>query len=339
MTSFAAHLDTKIGSDNLIYCSTIQLAWNELSKTLKGQISLVPDSPLVPGLNKMDFTREHLSERYFIALADFVSSGIVNKIKKELKEKFNDTSKIDFDQLQPSDILAYAYLLKILKFSVPFDKIKNGLSFGSPAQISGNMGQMQIRGTIDAPRVQAFGIDKVRRDTEKKQRNQVRVLRYVNREDFILSFRMEEGDYMMLARTAPKDTLQETISGLQIEAPQYLDDGDVLKIPKISFDLEHHFKELTSRSVLVNGSDTGYFIMEAVQLIKFDLDEVGARLRSEAAIKHIFSSAFVEKQPRQLVADGPFLLTLTESLDKSPYFAAWFNNSELFKNEESLKNG
>jgi hypothetical protein len=315
MTKVTAHLNTEIGTDNLIYCSTFQLAWNELPGALGGEITLFPESLDALELNKREFTREHLNESCFIALADMVGNGIVEKIRKELKERFNEESKVNFNDLRPSDILAYAFLLKILQFNTPFDKIKNGINF-------------------NGKQVEAFGIDKVKRDTQKTKRNQVRVLRYENKDDFILSFKLKEGDYMIIDRVGDRpNSLRATINNTIARAkfPEFLNDGDVLKIPMISFDIEHHFKEMVSRSVLINGIPSEYFIADAVQFIKFDLNEAGAILRSEAAITSRKCAGLREPTPRQLIVDGPFLLYLSESPSKPPYFAAWINDTSLLK--------
>jgi len=314
MTKVTAHLNTEIGVDNLIYCSTFQLAWNELPGTLGGEITLSPESLDALELNKREFTREHLNEKCFIALADRVGNGIVEKIRKDLKERFNEESKIDFSELRPSDILAYAFLLKILQFHTPFDKIKDGILFKDK-------------------QIEAFGIDKVKRDTQKSKRSQVKVLRYDSKDDFIISFKLKEEDYMIIARGTPQSTLKNTIDNTlaRVGFPEFLNDGDVLKIPMISFDIEHHFKEMASRHVLINGADSEYFIVDAIQHIKFDLDEAGAILRSEAAITLRKCAGLREPTPRQLIVDGPFLLYLSEAPNKSPYFAAWINDTSLLK--------
>jgi hypothetical protein len=314
MTKVTAHLNTEIGTDNLIYCSTFQLAWNELPGALGGEITLFPESLDALELNKREFTREHLNERYFIALADKVGNGIVEKIRKELKERFNEESKINFNDSRPSDILAYAFLLKILQFHTPFDKSKDGVLF-------------------NGQRVEAFGIDKVKRDTQKSKRGQVRVLRYDSKDDFIISLKLKEGDYMIIARGNPQSTLKNTIDNTlaRVKYSNFLNDGDVLKIPMISFNIEHHFKEIVGRNVLINGVASEYFIMDAIQHIKFDLNEAGAILRSEAAITMRKCASFSEPTPRQLVVDGPFLLYLSEAPIMPPYFAAWINNTSLLK--------
>jgi hypothetical protein len=331
MTTVASHLNTEIGQDNLIYCSTFQLAWNELPRVMGGEITLIPESQDVLELNKHEFTREDLDEQCFIALADQVGNGVVERIRHDLKEKFNDTSKIDFSQLRSSDILAYAYLLKILQFHTPFDKIKNGISFGE-SQISGSSDQIRMRSPI-GPQVEAFGIDKVRKDTQKSKRNQVKVLLYNDPNDFILSFRLKKDDYMMIAKVTPLATLKETVENTiaRVGFPEFLNDGDVLKVPMISFDLEHHFKEMIGKTALINGIASNYYISDAIQHIKFELNEVGVLLRSEAALTMRKCAFSREPTPRQLVVDGPFLLYLSEGPSMPPYFAAWFNDTEFFK--------
>jgi hypothetical protein len=70
-------------------------------------------------------------------------------------------------------------------------------------------------------------------------------------------------------------------------------------------------------------------VADAVQFIKFLLNEEGARLRSEMAMT-MRCMAFVQEEPRRFIFDKPFLVYLKQG-GKQPYFAAWIANTELMK--------
>jgi hypothetical protein len=325
MTRITARLnDTIATNENLIYCATVNLTWNELSEFMKGKVTFGQPIETVEFLNRKSFTKEMLDEKCYLAYADLVGNDIVNKIVKNLKEKFDETSKIDFNSLdlKPSDILAYSFLLKILTFEKKFEALDNHLHF------SGEL-------------VDAFGIKKVGSDTEKKLKNQVYVLHYKNQDDFSISLRTQSQDVIILVKTPTADTIENIIklnetlieASLKdsLERPEFrLQKNESLIIPKIEFDLEHHFKEMIGQDLYVDGEHANYFIADAVQFIKFVLNEEGAKLRSEMAIFAYRYMSFNESRPRQFIFDKPFLIYLKEK-DSPLYFAAWVANTEILK--------
>jgi hypothetical protein len=315
MTKIVAHLcEQLIPSENQVYCSTMQLAWNELSEYVGGKITFDTDNQgnktalTLRELNKKTFSKEHLDEKSYLAVAGLVSDGILSRIQKGLQDKFKDTTKIDFSGVHPTDIIAYAYLLKNLMFMQKFDEIED-LSF-------------------DGIPVKAFGTI-VRRDSPHKLLNQVRVLHYKDPTEFTLSFKTQSEDIMVMAMLKPESTLEETLAAVNIGAHEHLIEKDELKVPKLSFDLEHRFSELQNRQVFINGAVSDRFIAEAIQLIKFELNEFGAKLRSEAAITMRKCSAFIPAKPREFIYDKPFLIYLKHHEDAPPYFVAWVGDTDF----------
>jgi hypothetical protein len=321
MTKIVAHLcEQLIPSENQVYCSTMQLAWNELSEYVGGEITFDTNNRgtktalTLRELNKKSFRKEHLDEESYLAVAGLVSDGILSRIQKGLQGKFRDTTKIDFSRVCPTDIIAYAYLLKNLMFLQKFDEIED-LSFSG----------MSCGCTVP---VKAFGTV-VRKDSPHKLLNQVRVLHYNDPTEFTLSFKTQSEDIMIMAMLKPESTLEETLAAVNIGAPEHLIEKDKLKIPKLSFDLEHRFSELQNRQVLINGIVSDRFIAEAIQLIKFELNEFGAKLRSEAAITMRKMAAFIPAKPREFIYDKPFLIYLKHHEDAPPYFVAWVGDTDF----------
>ena len=245
-TKITSHLNEKIvQGQNLIYCSTMQLAWNELCNFVGGDIRFPkctsPETSLtVKELSAHPFTTKDLNVNSYITLADFVKNDVVGRIKKGLKEKFNETSKVDFSNLAQDDIVAYAFLLKVLEFEEKFEDLK-GMIFTSSSEFVSFMNT----------HVQAFGIEKVKTGHSKKLLEQVKVLYYKDPREFTVSLKTKSNEFITLARMQPCTTLQDTLHDIKRESFENLDVGEVLKIPKISFDLEHHFQELISQNIFV----------------------------------------------------------------------------------------
>lgn len=321
-TDITSHLEEKINKGkNLIYCSTFQLAWNELKGVIGGNITTTDEPEYVKYLNKGLSTKNDISEKCYVAHADFIKNGIVEKINKELKEKFK-IGPPDFSyDLQPNYILAYAYLQKELVFKNEFAQVEDGLLFTS--------GENKTK-------VKAFGIYQYQGDTyAKKLHKQVQVLFYdYNQKEFVIELKSTSPyDEIILAMIKPKDTLLETIQKAEAlikkgrENPEFLAGpfgvNDELKIPEINFDIHHKYSELYNKFLTNNGFGD-YFFLKADQDVRFILNKKGAELRSKAEIPlaHI---------PRISIFDKPFLLYIKEKDGKYPYLAMWIDNAELLQ--------
>jgi hypothetical protein len=133
----------------------------------------------------------------------------------------------------------------------------------------------------------------------------------------------------------PKDTLRDTLNAVNMGTPgseigHCIRDKERLEIPKIFFDQTQGFHELCGSKILINSTETEYFIAQALQAIKFELNEEGAKLRSEAAIVARICMSF-EEEPRNFIFDKPFLVCLTQKESMPPYFVAWVGNTEILK--------
>jgi hypothetical protein len=277
---------------------------------MNGQLSFKKPNSTIDALNQSTFTKNDLNSKSYIAYADFIKNGLINKIQKELKEKFNESSHVDFSNLKPSDILAYSFLLKTLTFTKKFENLDTYF-------LQNN--------------VQAFGIKKVNNDIDHKLKNQVYINYYANDNDFALCLKPQGSDIIGLIKT-PKSfkSIHEMILATPKTTSEYrLKTDESIIIPKLEFNLEHHFKELINQHIYINKQISDYFISDAVQFIKFLLNEEGAKLRSEAAI--VCRKCISHNTNRQFIFDKPFLIYLKEEQSNIPYFAIWVTNSEFMK--------
>lgn len=328
-TEVVAALDSVLQSNkNLVYCATFQIVWNQLAdEIIKSPISLEKNLPIVQKLNQRRSGKDDISADYYLAMAGLGREGIVEKIQNSLREMFNRQAVFGFRTIAPDDILTYAYLEKSIPFEVTFDVFDESLIF------------------LDNVPVQSFGV--VKSDAAA---DQVQILDYSSNDDFVLRFCspifqkwkiQREGkkyqpkitDDIILAKVTPRLTLLETIEYVmeRIRTSAYresmLDSNvpEILQIPKIDLDILHQYAEFEGLS-LANPDFQNYRILQALQAIKFNLDESGAKVSSEGFTHLSFG---VSEQERRFVFDKPFLVYFQEKQARYPYLAFWIGNSEL----------
>lgn len=107
--------------------------------------------------------------------------------------------------------------------------------------------------------------------------------------------------------------------------------GDVLKIPKMNYDIYRSYSELIGKKLNVQNPEIAQdlLVLSAGQSIRFQMDEEGVKLKSESQMS-FGCSASVEPIPQHImIFDKPFLLLLKNRNSDIPYFAMWINNPEL----------
>lgn len=321
-TDVTSYMEKNIESGrNLLYCSTFQIAWDELTDEIIKEPIMLDGNPLTAQLlNKRLTGKQDISENSYIAMVGFNYDGIVERIRKALKEKFNTEPGIDISLELRDDILAYAFLFKDLKFDKEFKSLEEPILFNGTIQII------------------AFGIGSDEDEEGKaKLRKQVKILDYKNDNDFILSLiSSAPEDMIILAKISPKTTLLETIDHvlerIANSQPTDLHENENLKIPKLDFDIFHRFSDLEEKYFL-NNDFQDYLIVKAIQSIRFRLNEKGALLRSEASIWALRGGVIASWPPRSFIFNKQFLILLKEKNTKYPYFAMWIDNAELLLKE------
>jgi len=312
-TIVTPHLEQQIASNmNVLWCSTFQLAWNELCDLTGGPIVMESPPAMVPILNKRSASKEDLDQACYVAMAGLANEGIYRKIRKELKEKFKGQASPELLDATPEmDWVAYAYLFKELPFRWAFTRFHEKLMF-------------------EGYYVDSFGIDQLldnQRD-EVRMASQVDILDYRNNDDLIIELKTQaEDDRLILAKIPPEATLGETISAvekrIQNAKPDKMRQLEDLYVPVLDFDILRRYSELCGHSIrTANKRLDGTSIVIAAQTVRFRLDERGAVLKSEA----IMAGALME---RSFVFDKPFLILIKRREANRPYFALWVGNAEL----------
>ena len=310
-----------VATQNVLWCGTLQLAWNEAIALVGEKLQFTRSSQEVDQLNRQNFTKENLDSTSYVAIADFERNGVENEIKKALQETFQGAASPSLIPLPPAhpgpdDFVAYAYLFKSLAFPLPFAENKP-LSFGgNPVR---NFGFMENANALDAA---VF--------------SQVQIMDYVSQGDFIISLKTRSPeDQLILAKVPPQTTLKATVQnvlervkkGSSIAAT----DKDRLAVPKLNFDLESQFPEL--EGLELNPSPTARVhrlrLSSVRQDVRFQLNEQGVKLKSEAEMTMRATAIMLTNQPYELIFDQPFLILIKRTSSPQPYFALWVGNSTL----------
>jgi hypothetical protein len=325
-TTVIPYLNSSLVSGrNTVYCANFQLAWNRLREdVIRTPIELSGAPEMARELNQKVFPRDSLAADVCVAMAGRLSDGILDGIRAQMAAKFPAvTPRLvpTAEKAGTDGLVAYAYLQKRLPFVTDFDRLKQPLRFHA------------ADGEAD---VASFGIEDVASHDrrEKSLREQVSVLDYVDRAEFILQLQTRQ-DNIVLAKIPRVATLAEALAAVEarIARPigrnvqKKLDLGERLVIPLLSLFVERKYTELIGRTFL-NPGFTTLFVADATQLIRFQLDESGATLDAEAAIVALNGDE-PPPEPRQFVFDRPFLICLQERQAQQPYFVMWVENPEV----------
>jgi len=302
---------------NLLWCATFPLAWNEMLDVIGMDVQftdMAEQPAAVLALNDRLVTEDDLDDESYVAMAGLLQDGIVEQIQQAMGAKFPDvTPSLPVPAgADPQSIVAYSYLFKNLLFPKPFERLDDPLSF-------------------DGEEILCFGLSG-KSDADSDLLSQVSILDYVSDDDFVIELKTQsEADQVILAKVQPQATLEDTIENVLTREPdpwiRSFNDSDVLKVPMMNYDVRRSFDELTLHPFPVVGLEADeYYIDTALQSIRFELNEAGVRLESEAFIFGLPSSS---PEPRYLVFDKPFLLMMKLRDADQPYFAMWVDNPEL----------
>jgi hypothetical protein len=140
-TLITPHMEEEISpGKNLIYCSTFQLAWNQLQDdVVKEEVRLAGAPRMAELLNKRLSTKNDLSDDCYLAMAGECTPELVEGLNKALKDKFGKEAPPELRANIPQllkPILAYAYLSKNLEFPEKFQVLPRPMMFESDGKKS-----------------------------------------------------------------------------------------------------------------------------------------------------------------------------------------------------------
>ena len=214
--------------------------------------------------------------------------------------------------LEPKDIISYAYFIKEVHYPNVFKE--EIVSFRSK----------KVKGFYAS---------------DNEQKRNVRVLKYLNDDKFIISLNLKnENDYLILVKGSDMKSPEEAVKQINkynIDSCQdYVgkgDDREDFKMPKLHIDLRRDYTELIG-DTLGNTNFEDYIIKNMFENIKFDLNEKGARVENEAEITmHLVSRN--PDDPRLFILDKPFWVIMKRKGSESPYFILGVKNIELMEKD------
>ena len=119
-----------------------------------------------------------------------------------------------------------------------------------------------------------------------------------------------------------KDSTYSKMKLVQKEGNRNFNKKDEFKTPFINFNVKKEYNEL-SNIIFTSKSGNEYMIYKAIQTISFSLDEKGGRIKSEATIDAMKTTAMENyEEKRYFNVDSTFVLFLKEEGKDRPYFAA-----------------
>ena len=321
-TSVSPYLTAPIkASENLVYCATFQLAWDQWRESLGvDAIEFEGPADFSTQMNASVFPPDSLDTKSYVAMAGDAEKGFEQQLQAELAKKF---PKVIPPELSAKGVVTYAYLEKNLPFKIKFKDLRDPLVF---------------RFADQEVSVDSFGFEKLLgTDTMTRQ---VTIHDYQSKDDFVIRLATRSED-IVLAKVAPEATLAETLAAVRrrIEASKgryhrsYVEDRDTLIIPKMNFGIDRRFDEIVGQKI----KGSGQFVGDARQIVRFMLNEAGARIVSESVGVAYFSDDPVKpepKPPRDMRFDKPFLLYLQEDAESEPYLVVWVGSDELLVKEE-----
>lgn len=311
---------------NVIWCSTLQLAWNRLGKdVLHERPDVRGAEAVVSRLNQTQLGEDDLPLGSCLAMAGFAKDGVVEKVKSEMRHRFK--KEVEIDLLEPSSILAYAYLEANAAFTIPFFDNREPLHF---RESSGK-----------ATEVTSFGIEERHEYAYHELREQIDVLYQLRSEnerepvEFAIDLcRDSMPNQIVVAYVPPKATLADLLNDLEKKTQEFARQHqekywrefgvrDVLLVPNLNWEVQHHFTELEGTDKrFLNTGFTDYHIAKAMQTIHFKLDRSGAELAAETQM-------FCLPIPTHFIFDRPFLIVVKKRSANRPFFVMWVDDAEL----------
>lgn len=302
---------------NNLWVGTFQLVWNEfMDQRVDGIIEFEEgESNIVNELNKRSFTKDMLSLKDYYIKVGPTNPKLKSEILKDIKNKFNIKSStvldgIDFSiQEKGQSYTLYSILFKKFTFAQTFDKLKYPETFANSEN-----------------KIQYFGINNA---SKEELNNNITVLFYNNTSDFAVKLKTKENEELLLYRINSDNSFNELYNQILQKSESYngkkeFQKDDELKIPYIDIDTIINYNDLCDKTI--KGTN-GLYIKNALQNVRFTLNEKGGNLISEAGLKDIYKS--LNENSRYFYFTDKFVLFLKESDKNLPYLALRVDNTDI----------
>ncbi len=318
-TSEIENIDT-----NTIWIGSFQIAWNEFMNTrINGNVEFINEkSKLTEELNKQTFTKDMLSSDDYYIKVEKTSNELKKEILKDIKNKFGikksyALNKINFNK-NPADnsYTIYSILYKKFNFLKPFDREYSATFNGR--------GLYKYFGIVNS--------------SSEELNNNVEVLFYNNEKDYAVKLKTKENEDVILYLNNSNNSFNDLYNEIEQKTKEYKGNttftkNDELSIPYINISATINYDELCNK--VIKGTE-GIYIENAIQNVKFYLNEKGGNLLSEAAIQDVLLC--ISDDTRYFYFNTPFVIFLKESNKEKPYFAVKINNADLLVKSTTEEN-
>lgn len=308
-------MQSRSNAQDRVWVGTFQLVWNDfIDKVVHNPVRFREGTPIfVQELNKQEFTSEDVSESCYYKTTTKITKNTKKQITKAIKKKFKETSDIlDKLDLTPRNdrFLIYAMLKKDFEFKNEFKKLGTS-AFGN--------GQT----------AEYFGITKGSKD---EFADSVKVLFYNNADDYAVMLTTKTNDEVYLYKNGANKEFQYLYADMLKKQNAFsgettFGNDDELKVPNIKLSEEKSFDELSGKRVM----GTNIVIEQAIETIKFDMDNKGVKLKSEAAMTFMKMSLMPDNEQRLFYFNDTFVIFLKEKGKKRPYFALRVHDISKFQ--------
>ncbi len=330
-----------------VWTPTFQLCWNELINLIgTPKIQYVDGNPkLADKLNKQVFKKDDISDSSYYISVTKMTQKHKKEIEKGIWEKFHEKSDIlgqfNFENVSENKTnkwFIYSMLLKNFQFHSPYN-ILNDDYFNNDK----------------TKKYKYFGFTKNNTDNKIKEtleNGYMENLFYVNDDDFAVKlYNKDKTDIMILYLTdsdASLERIYNEITEKSRNKNEYIRERakeaaekygryaklkfhNYYKIPFMHIDEQFNYdKKLANKPIkdkTYNATGNTWTITKTLQTIKFDMDNKGAKLKSEAAIVVMKNTSV--QAPDMIINidnnyffDRPFVIFLKETGRQKPYFAA-----------------
>ena len=313
------------------YCPTFQIVWNELSDYFcdgKKVEMLNGTNSLIENLNERTFEKTDLSDDYYYVKVGKSVLSVKKEIEDGIKDKFNETSDI-LDMVAWVDDSGEDFNIDAYEKYVFYSMLKREFTFNEPFDVINENGIFK-----DFTNVKYFGINS---DSDSKLRDQVDVLFYEDYNNHSVLLNTKQGDEVILLRVSDNSfkNFDEVYKYLEIKTNEFEGErefvkDDELTVPNIKFDVLKKYNELIGKTF---NSNEGVIreISDALQTIRFEIDNEGGKIKSEAIIAVKMSAIILPREKRNFSYDDTFYLMLKENGKDKPYFMVRVDNIELFQ--------
>lgn len=299
-TDFLPTLENAITQDkNSIYSPSLLLAWEEAQKIIP------PPYQIDTSFHDLVLLNASQSHKKTLDIADY-----------QVESK-----------VEGNKVYLHSFFSRSINYLVPLFVFDRGMFFGDN-------------------NVKSFGLT----GEDIAMRKSVEILYYENDSNFVIGLKTKEKEEIILSRLENQqgETLAQRLLQLNTyieqgkiekELPQNewkykIEEGDIVEIPMLKFNIEMEYKTMLKNTLWANGKE--YSIEKMAQRTAFLLDEVGAKVESESWLSLGETAPMPPEyeHPKHIIFNHPFLLILKKTEANNPYLVMLVNNSELMEQKK-----